>query len=479
VLEVRSVVLCSSALLTWLLIAVPPSLHGSEGNSPVPVARIVGADTLRLTLAGALRVAEQGNPELRQADQRLGLNAVESRATWLGELVPQVNLQLFSTAYTGNLQRRATDNFGNPIENPTADWVYFSSTTQALSVGWEFQGRSLFDRYRVQGLVNRERTLARDVALSDVQMAVQRRYLDVLGLRELARAEEALIAAREIDRQVAERLFSLALRTRVDVLNAELAVEQQSLAAQRQEAGYRRAVLALGTALGLAGPTPLVLEDEVLPIFDPGTLDAELLVRRALSDNPGLRRSEVDVQRADASLSEQSNMWWPRVSVGFDVSRRAQRPDRQALFDLSFDEALDRRFFLQLSLPLFNGFFERRRDSEQVAVELENRREADRGSRLRVEEAVRGAHMELQSQWTSLRLAERSAEIAEEALRLAREEYRLGARSFEDLRGSFDREADTRRQVITARYGFVDTLLDLEEAVGGRVRPAPTPAPEH
>jgi len=436
------------------------------------------ADTLRLTLSEAIRAAEQGNPELRQAERRVELNGIERRTTWFGELIPQVNLQLFNTGYTGNLQRRATDNFGNPIENPAADWVYFSSTTQALNVAWEFQGRSLFDRHRSQGLVNLERSMARDVALSDVQMAVRRRYLDALEQRELARAEEELIAAREIDRQIAERLFSLALRTRVDVLNADFALEQQALAAERQDAGHRRALLALRSTLGLDDPVPLALEDEPLPIFDPTGIDVEALVRRARSDNPELRRSEVGVRQARATVAEQSNMWWPRVAMGFDVSRRAQRPDRDALFDLSFDEDLDRRFFVQLSLPLFNGFFERRRAAEQAAVDFDNRLEVDRGARLRVEETVRSAHIELQSQWASLRLAERSHEIAEEALRLAREEYRLGARSFEDFRASFDREADARRQVISARFAFVDALLDLEEAVGGPIRPDSIPAPE-
>jgi outer membrane protein TolC len=83
---------------------------------------------------------------------------------------------------------------------------------------------------------------------------------------------------------------------------------------------------------------------------------------------------------------------------------------------------------------------------------------------------VRGALLELGNQYESLRLTERQTLIAEEAVRLAREEYRLGSRSFEDLRPTIDQEAETRRQVIQARHAFVDALLSLEEAVGARVR---------
>jgi outer membrane protein TolC/preprotein translocase subunit SecF len=326
--------------------------------------------------------------------------------------VPQVNVQLFNTDFRGNLQRRATDNFGNPIENPTADWNYFSRTTQALSLAWSFQGRSLFDTHRRQSLVNRDRDLARGAALSGLQIEVQRRYLDALEQMELMRAEEELIEARRVDQQVASRLFSLAIRTRVDVLNAELAVEQQALAHRRQQGSFDRALLALRTTLGADGPGELVLSDEPLPIFDPAGLDADGLVRRALETNPELRRADVAVRQASLGVAEQRNQWWPEVSMGFNLVRMAQQPRGGAFFDVSFDEDLDRSFFLQLSLPVFNGFFANRRDAERAAVEFDNQREADREARLAVEERVRGARMELDNQWETLRLAERSLEIA-------------------------------------------------------------------
>ena len=450
------------------------------GGATLVSAQTSGQDTLRISLDEAMRLAEGGNPGFRQADNAVGLNSVESRATWLSELVPQVSVQLFSTDFTGNLQRRATDNFGNPIENPTADWNYFSRTTQGLNLSWSFQGRSLFDSHRRQALVNRDRNLGREAALSELQIEVQRRYVDALEQRELLRAEEDLITARRVDQDVASRLFSLAIRTRVDVLNAELAVEQQTLSRRRQQGAFERALLALRTTLGTDGPEALDLEPEPLPIFDPSSLETEVLVRRALDANPDLVRADVAIQQASLGVSEQRNDWWPQVSMGFNLARRAQQPSDGALFDVSFDEDLDRSFFLQLSLPIFNGFFAKRRDAEQAAVTLDNEREADREARLGIEETVRGAHLELENQWETLRLAERSREIAEEALRLAREEYRLGARSFEDLRASFDQEAQTRRQVIAARYGFVDALLDLEQAVGQPVRPSGVgfPSPE-
>jgi len=429
---------------------------------------------LRLTLEDALGIAVGSNPGYRRASNEAGLNGLEMQTVWLDRLLPQASLNLFNTGFTGNRQRTATDNFGNPIANPSADWVYFSSTNQSLNLSWRLQGASLFNDHRRQALTNQGRLVSQRRALTGLQVSVQRLYMDALEQRDLLAAEQELIDARVIDLDVSERLFSLALRTRVDVLNAELAVEQQRLQLRQQQALSERALLSLRTGLGDDGLPALDLADEPLPIFDPSSLDADRLVGAALRLNPELEQARVAVETSDLGLKEQRNLWWPRVDMGINVYRRTQLPRGESLFDVSFDESLDSQFFVQFSIPFFEGYFRNRQAAAQSAVQLDNDREAERETRLRIEETVRSTLLELSNQWESLRLAERSLEIAEEALRLAREEYRIGSRTFEDLRSSFNQEADTRRLVITSRHAFVDALLALEDAVGSRVRPDAT-----
>lgn len=425
-----------------------------------------------LSLDDALRVAEGSNPTYRQAVNNLGLNASEMRATWFDEILPSANLSLFNTAFTGNRTTRATDNFGNPIERPETDWVYFSDTEQSVTLIWEIQGPSLFHTFERQKLTNRGRVAAEERALTEVQVAVRRAYMEALEQRELMRAEEELVEARRTDLEVAERLFGLAMKTRVDVLNAELAIEQQNLELLQQRAAFQQAKLALRTQLGDDDLVDFSLAEEPLPIFDPSGLDADALVRRALRVNPALREADLATEGARAGLQESRASWWPSLFVQANIGRTARTRNGDALFDVSFDETLDSRFYVGLRFPMFNNYFQNRQAIDRAGVELDNRREAERETRLGVEEAVRSAVLELENQWQSLRLAERSAEIAEEALRLAREEYRIGTRTFEDLRSAFDQEADTRRQVIQARHSFVDALLSLEEAVGAPVRGA-------
>ena len=179
----------------------------------------------------------------------------------------------------------------------------------------------------------------------------------------------------------------------------------------------------------------------------------------------------VAVRAAEVGVDETGGSWWPRLDAGINVYKRAQLPNTHALFDPAFDQGLESNFFIRVSLPLFNSFFEDREAHAQARVQLQNEIETRRETRLDVERTVRGAILVLDNEWASLGIAERSSEIAQEALRLAQERYRLGTGSFEELRTSARNEADTRSLEITARHAFVEALLDLEQAVGGPVRP--------
>jgi outer membrane protein len=431
---------------------------------------------LRLTLDEALALAAGENPEVRRATNSAELNGSEMRSVWLDQLLPRAELTLFTTSFTGNLQRQAFDNFGNPIADPSAQWNYFSRTLHRLNLAWSFQGPSLFQTHRRQTLLNEDRDVAEERVLTEVQIEVQRRYLDALEQRALLAAEEELVEARRIDLDVAQRLFSLALRTRVDVLGAELAVEQQLLAARQQQTAHTRALLALRTSMGYSETRPVEVVETALPLFDPSGFDAAALYARALETSPVIGQSEVAVETARLGLAERKSAWWPRISTGFDLYRQSFAGEGDAIFDPTLTGSLESQFFLQFSIPVLGGVFRQGMEQQRASVELANRREDDRAARLELEATIRGALLDLEDQWTTFRLTERSNEIAGEALRLAREEYRLGTRSFEDLRSSFQQEAETRRQVITARHGFFDAFLALEQAVGGSLReliPAP------
>jgi outer membrane protein len=438
------------------------ALAPTAGTAQAVTAR----DSLELRLDEALRIAEANNPGYRRSVNQLGLNGVSTRSAWAQDILPTPSLTLFNTGYTGNLTRRATDNFGNPIENPTADWSYFSNTQQSLLLTWEIQGASIFhamDRVRVD---NREREVAEARSWAETRSEVLRSYWDAVEQQALMEVETALLEARTVDLELARRLFDLAQRSRVDVLNAELAVEQQRLTLEEQRAALAQALLSLRTVLGDPDLPPLRLVDDGAPVFDPRGLDTEALVERARESAPRVREARVSLESARVGVREAGTSWWPELTARISVARRAQTQEGDALFDVSWDEDLDQQFSVGLSFPMFNDFFGNRLRQEQARVQASNQAESLRQTRLEVEEEVRGALLDLENQWERYRLARRSAEIAAEALELAREEYRLGTRTFEQLRESVEQEAETRRRLTQSRFQFLDALATLEATAG-------------
>lgn len=448
------------ALGALLALAIPPV-----------GARAQQGDTLVLSLDGALAIARRSNPAYRRAVNDLALNGPDARAVWAREILPSIQLNL-STSYQGNLQRRATDDFGNPIANPGAAYTYFSSTRQGLSLGWQLQGASVWTRKQSLDARREGRRVAEEVASEVLRVELGRRFFDALEQEELLRAERAAGDASRSDRDVAAKLFELSLKTSVDVRQAELRIARRELAA-RQRAGLReRALLALRTVLGDRGLPPVRPEPTEPPIFDPGSLNEEALVRRAAATAGAVRREEAALRDQDAQVRLGHALYWPMLSAQWQLGRHVQGPRSESLFSLGGfgGSALSSGFSVTMSVPFLNDVAGGRLLTARAEVQRDNQREILREARFGAEQAARAALIALRDQWDGVTLARRWLAVARAALELAREEYRLGSRTFEQLQLAVEAEVDARAQLITARYGFVDALLDLEGAVGGPVR---------
>ena len=445
-------------------------LAAAAALGPAP-ARAQQSDTLVLTLERAQEIALRSNPTYRSVAGRLELNEPETRAAWASDILPRLSVDLLNTRYLGNLVRRGVDDFGNPVANPDPEFVYFSSTRQAIGLTWQLDGPSLWNRIRRIGVENRGRELGEELAGEELRLEVVERFFETLEQDELLALEEELVEASQTDLESAERLFELALRNRVDVLEAELEVEQRRLAVRRQRGARDRARLALRASLGQADLPPVRPASTGAPLFDPAELDQAGLLERAAAGSPAVRRARDALQAAELDVSESRGSYWPRLNAGLSVGRLTQAPGTESLFRFGgLGDDLTSTFFLNLSVPFFDDFFADRRTIARAEVERRGRENELVDAALEAERATRSALLTLHDRWDEVGIAERSLAIAAEALELAREEYRLGGRTFRELQQSVRDEADVRRQLIQARYGFVDALVELETAVGGPVR---------
>jgi outer membrane protein len=257
----------------------------------------------------------------------------------------------------------------------------------------------------------------------------------------------------------------------VDVLQAELQLEQQALAVREQAGRRDQARLALRGVLGQQDLPPVRPAATEPPVFDPAELDGEALVRRATDASAGVRQQESALRQADVAVSQSRGIYWPTLSASWSLGRYVAGQEGANFFSFGgLGDARYSQFNVQMSVPFLSNVTGNRLQVTRAEVQRESQRDAVREARLGAEQSARLALVTLQNKWATLTIAQRSLAIAQEALELAREEYRLGGRTFEQVQLSVRSEADGRRQLIQARYGFVDALLDLEAAVGGPVR---------
>lgn len=452
---------------------VAPALVAVLALVGAPAAAAQQPDTLRLTLEEAMGIATGANPTYLQAENQLGLNGPQARSVWMGQILPQLNFTLLSTGYNGRLRRIGTDNFGNPIPNPSASWFYDSSTRQGLSLSWNVDGPSFLNARSDLQQSQRGRRLALTAAETSLRSTVEQQFLAALQQRELLTVAEEIAEARRNDLASAERLFELARNSRVDVLNAEVQVDQQRIDVSQQRRAYEQAILQLGTTLGDRDLPTLELVDPEIPIFDPSTLDEEALIERALRESPQVLEAQSQVEGARIGAQSADAYKWPSLNISYQLTRYIATRNADGLFEVGYDpDELDHSFQIGLTVPFLNSYFQNRYSEVQADVQLDNQREALRQTQLDLVADVRSGLIDLRNQHETYVVAVRQEQVAIRATEAAREEYRLGARTFEQLQQAIEAEINARQTVINSRFQFLNALNTLETAVGGPVTPA-------
>ncbi len=418
-----------------------------------------------LSLEDALELASQNNPLLRQAINELELTPAGMRAAW-GAFLPSLSLSLGTNV---NLNRRlqAEDYFGNPIANPNVEWVTASSSSQSVSAQLDlFEGGARFHQRgaeRARGIA-RERRVATEMIATGARVATS--FHETIRQSDLLQLEMEILEGKRLDLESTTRLFELAVGSRVDVLAAELEIQQQERAVRQAENEYAKAVLALRAEIIAPDMGEFTTRGTLPEPFDPAALDETGLIGRALEQSPTIlqNRAQVDVGRASLSAVRSARL--PTISLGTYFFQDAYGQEYTAAFNPFATDSRYASARLSLSIPVFTGFSAERNIAE-AQVQLANAEEQMRQTRLEIERDVRSRLIDLRGAWDSYRLAELSSEIAEERLRLAREGYRLTTETFADLQLAIEGAANERRTAINARYDFVAARIELEQVVGG------------
>ncbi len=421
-----------------------------------------------LSLGEALDRAVENNPAYRRVLNNLGLSDMERQQAW-GAFLPTLSVSS-GTGVNLNRQLIAIDEFGNPVENPFTDWRTSSSTSQSINASlslyqWGARSRDMAtqraqSRAREATVTSQSRALRADVV---------RAYRTAQNQGAILAVEQALLESRELDLRTTQRMFELAGASRVDVLTAELQVQQQEQRIREAEGQLRQALLSLRTVVGDPGLNEFQVEETLPEAFDPGGLDPESLASLAFLSNPNLIEQEasVDVSRAQAQSARRAH--WPPLTLFFNARQSTFGDDYGGFLDAFPDRSRSGGASFGITIPILQGFDNKAR-IVQAEVSLVNQEEALRETQLLVEEAVQSRLIGLETAHQSYLITLRSREIAQERLRLGREQFRLGSRTFAELQQDIDAASQAERAVINQLFALEQALANLEEMVGEELR---------
>lgn len=422
----------------------------------------------QLTLQDALRIAEEWNPGYRRAIAQADASGADVRAAQ-GQFLPNLSASLSfsadrSTVATGQ------DDFGGNVELSESRTIERSYSSQGLRTDLTlFDGLQNINSLKSARASERAAEYGVDAQADILHAEVKRRFYEVVRWQQLVAIEERLLAARRDELVATDRLFRVAAREQVDVLGAQVEVARQEQNLEQAEGDERKALLALGEIMGLEGPADFDVDGGFPEVLDPAHLDREALVDLALRTNPGLQQAFEGAAQAGHQAASARGLRWPSVTASGSFSRSIGQEGYGGLFQFN---PQDSRFGLGLSIsfPLFTRFS----TSQSITQADLNRETADenlRETKLQLEREVRSAFIDVQNSYRQLQLAERSAELGRQRLAMAQEQYQLGSRSFTELQQIVNVSANDERSALAARLAYITAVINLEQLVGGPVRP--------
>ena len=488
-------------------------LFTSLSGAPAGAQEVQGT----LTLDDAVRLARRNNPAFLQTAND------EDPATWafresLGSFLPS-----FTTTMQGQYLAPGIPSTGiytgSDFGIGSTDY-YFSGYN--LNLGYSLSGSSFFEVGSARA--NQNATKARvGAAEYDLESAVTAQYLIALRARDGVEVSQRQLDRARENQELAQARVDVGAAIPTDGKQAEVERGRAEVALLEARSLLRTEKLRLLEQIGVnvAGEYELASE---FGVFEP-TWDRDDLVDRALAVHPSLlayraqesagkaqvrqawsgyfpslyfqaswsgRAREIGdtdylVGQAEGSVvgRRQNCEFWNGVAAGLtqpidaypaDCSNYVWSDAQEAavlrannVFPFDFrSEPLS--LYLQVSLPVFQGFTRQRQVAEARAAS-EDARLNRRAEELRLQTAVTQAYDELMTAVEVVEIEGRNREVATEQLELAQERYRLGAAPFLELLEAQSSMAEAERDLLDAMYRFHGAIWALEAAVGERLRP--------
>ncbi|MCA9791916.1 MAG: TolC family protein [Candidatus Eremiobacteraeota bacterium] len=277
-------------------------------------------------------------------------------------------------------------------------------------------------------------------------------YFQALREAQSVEINQANLDNARVQLEQAQGFLEAGTRAKIEVTRAEADLANARVGLIQARNAHQKALVALGSAMGLAGPPERELVNQSLPSPD----WQRAVVDRALAERPDLVAADARVMAGRSSVSAAAADYRPVLATSGGYNWNDDRfPPNQTSWNLG----------VTLEVPILNE------PTLSAAVQLaEASLAAARGRRdsleLQIRQQVAEEQLNLEESRQRSEAAETARLAAEESFRLASERYRVGVGSSIEVSQAQRALVEARAQEVQARFDVQLALGRLYRAVG-------------
>lgn len=324
----------------------------------------------------------------------------------------------------------------------------FGKTTGAIGIG----------KYNLLAV---ESQLQRQV--QDIIFQVKAAYYSVLEKRRLI--DVAAEATKNFEQHLARaRLYLKAgVRTRIDVINAEVELSNAKMNLLRAQYNLKTARVALEQVLGTKpnqGRYTLYSDevhlDKILEIMPPVAESLDTLIENAMERRPDIMQLNKLIEAAKANLKRAKGDYWPSIKAEANYN---EYDTDLSLYKDSWEVGVAARW------DLFSGLHTKGATTEAQGRLLETKAQLQ-DLKLSIVREVTESYLQTDENRESVQIALQTLKLAEENLLLAEKRYQSGANDVIEYNDAQLSLTKTRNELVVTYYGYLTALAGVEHAVG-------------
>lgn len=417
-------------------------------------ALAAGQNTAELSLSEAISKALEENHSIIISRN---LSEIEENRATIGFAGYLPNLSLNSS------YREAIENSRLEFSNQPGQDVDGSRSSQynaSLDLEWV-----LFDgfgnRYRLQQL-KRSRDLSEVLSREEIEatlLQVIERYLEVSTQAQLLDVTRQAVEISNERYRRAKENFEAGGGSQVDVLNAEVNLNQDSVRVVETEVNLKRAKRNLQVLIG-DNPTGNVDVRQEFNVND--QLSIEQLLQSTITENARLQSSAIELEQAKLQLRETQSGRFPQISTNASYSYGRQESDAGQFL---FQETDGFNAGITFSFPIFDGF---RRNIlvQNDKIRVKNSEEQRRLAEKEIESALLNTYETYNSNLYLLEKQQVNVETAELNFERTELAFRQGQVSNTDFREAQLNLLETRQALISQRVEAKLSEIELLQISG-------------